>query len=414
MSIYDKPVSQIHSPDLQELLDEEAVENIRLEFKREVPAKDEALKKLSSFANTYGGYLIVGAAADSASGRLLSLPGVDKAKGFKQQIVQWCYDSISPPIQPYVSGPIKAPGNSTKDCYVVFVEESDEAPHFINSRKGCYIRTDEFSQRFEPRLVTFEEIQHLANRRQGALERRKELFTRAEKRFEVYVEKDYSSSARTTGKIGATLKLAICPRFPANVLVQQNQLMNLIQDLRVRWRQSLFPYVGSFLSQHESAVGLGIVSGFSFMEASIWGQLYYAAEVEEFRDSGNVVHLHSLLGQLLVYLEHARVFYKNTGFNGTLHFVVRLQDVLRRPLYSRQVPFRQDPPASLFDDVVEFSAEFTSQILESARDSIASQLTGTILFALNWPSAATDENTIEKFIADAYEFNGWHYKQKNV
>lgn len=156
MSIYDKPVSQIHSPDLQELLDEEAVENIRLEFKREVPAKDEALKKLSSFANTYGGYLIVGAAADSASGRLLSLPGVDKAKGFKQQIVQWCYDSISPPIQPYVSGPIKAPGDSTKDCYVVFVEESDEAPHFINSRKGCYFRTDEFSQRFEPWLVTFE------------------------------------------------------------------------------------------------------------------------------------------------------------------------------------------------------------------------------------------------------------------
>jgi len=39
---------------LQELLAERASENIRLEFKREVPGKDEMMKKISSFANTYG------------------------------------------------------------------------------------------------------------------------------------------------------------------------------------------------------------------------------------------------------------------------------------------------------------------------------------------------------------------------
>ena len=60
MSIFNKTITALATADLQELLTEQAVENIRLEFKTLSPAKDEMLKKLSSFANTYGGYVIVG------------------------------------------------------------------------------------------------------------------------------------------------------------------------------------------------------------------------------------------------------------------------------------------------------------------------------------------------------------------
>ena len=144
MSIYTKIIDNLTSADLQELLDEHAVENIRLEFKLERPGKDETLKKLSSFANTYGGYLIIGTKARSADGVLIELPGIDQARGFKQQIVQWCYDGASPPIEVFVSPPIPAPSDSTEICYVIYVPESEEAPHFLNSRKGVYIRTDEF------------------------------------------------------------------------------------------------------------------------------------------------------------------------------------------------------------------------------------------------------------------------------
>jgi hypothetical protein len=37
MSIYATPISQLKTSDLAELLQEQAVENTRLEFKREVP-----------------------------------------------------------------------------------------------------------------------------------------------------------------------------------------------------------------------------------------------------------------------------------------------------------------------------------------------------------------------------------------
>jgi predicted HTH transcriptional regulator len=74
MSIYVTPLSQLAAANLQELLDGAAVENIRLEFKLLVPNKDETLKKLSSFANTYGGFVVIGANfRASAKPRILSL-----------------------------------------------------------------------------------------------------------------------------------------------------------------------------------------------------------------------------------------------------------------------------------------------------------------------------------------------------
>ena len=71
MSIFSRSVTSIVSADLQELLTENAVENLRLEFKREIPSKDETLKKLASFANTLGGFVLVGAEADS-DGRIVA------------------------------------------------------------------------------------------------------------------------------------------------------------------------------------------------------------------------------------------------------------------------------------------------------------------------------------------------------
>ncbi len=59
------------------------VENVRLEFKREVPGKNETLKKLSSCANTFGGYLVVGAEAAN-DGRITGLPAVELQHGYKQ------------------------------------------------------------------------------------------------------------------------------------------------------------------------------------------------------------------------------------------------------------------------------------------------------------------------------------------
>src|SRR5437016_2607694 len=153
MSIFTKPLSQLEFADLQELIQDKAVENVRLEFKLEVPNKEETLKKLSSFANTYGGFMIIGAEAKSSDGRIEGIPGVDEQSGYKQKLVQWCFDAVYPPLTVAVSDPVPIPNGNGRVCYVISVTESEVAPHFLNGRKGVWVRTDEFSSRFEARLA---------------------------------------------------------------------------------------------------------------------------------------------------------------------------------------------------------------------------------------------------------------------
>ena len=193
MSIFWKAISQIGPRDLQELLDGAAVENVRLEFKSEVPAKDETLKKVSSFANTFGGWVVVGAQASSADGKIVALPGVDPQQGYRQKVVTWCFDLVSPPLTVEVSDPIDVTGGTGKVCYVLYTAESDVAPHFLNERKGVYVRTDEFSARCEPRLADENELRHLFERRKLVLARAQACSTELRRDFKHSHKQDTAS-----------------------------------------------------------------------------------------------------------------------------------------------------------------------------------------------------------------------------
>src|SRR3989442_12052903 len=96
MSIFAKSISTLSTADLQELLTEQAVENIRLEFKTVPSSKDEMLKKLSSFANTYGGDVILGATEGGAGG-VQSQPRLGVVNRVQAQILQVGYDGGWPP-----------------------------------------------------------------------------------------------------------------------------------------------------------------------------------------------------------------------------------------------------------------------------------------------------------------------------
>ena len=402
-------MDDLTSADLQELLDEQAVENVRLEFKLERPDKDETLKKLSSFANTFDGYLIIGAKANSADGVLTELPVIVEPRGFKQQIVQWCYDAASPPIELFVSPPIPAPSDATKVCYVIYVPESEEAPHFLNSRKGVYIRTDEFSQRFQALLATYDEIQHLANRRAATVERKERLIKRAEERFDVFVTmKNDPNQPGYTGAPKATLKLAISPLFPSRILLSQGKLLSLIQNTRVSWRGTTFPLVTtSPLSQHESALILEADGQtYTLLEANVWGLLFYVCEIElELSVGSNQtakakgIHLYALLGRLLVFLEHAHQSYGAMGYDGTLEMRVALERMRGIPfLYSSFGNFIDEGPSSQLDDKISFVLSFPSSRLQTNRDAIAADLLRVLFFAVNWPAMVDQDERINALL----------------
>jgi hypothetical protein len=282
MSVYKAPISALGESDLLELVAAKAVENLRLEFKREIPTKDEMLKKLSAFGNTLGGLLIVGAEASSKDGRITSLAGVDPQAGYKQTIVQWCFDGMTPPLDVEVSDAIPLGATAAKVCYVIRVQESDLGPHFINGRRGVYVRTDEFSARFDAQLANEAELRQLFNRRELVRRRRSDLVERARRRFDVFAREKYDELGRRPAGIGANFDVAVLPRFPAQRVTDDGSLLALVGNTQFDWRGVRFPRDsgGGIVSQHESVISLRPGSSFSLLESTTWGSLFYATEVE--------------------------------------------------------------------------------------------------------------------------------------
>jgi hypothetical protein len=408
MSIYTKPISQLIAADLEELLQANAVENIRLEFKLTVPAKDETLKKLSSFANTFGGLMVIGAQANSTDGRIQALPGVDPENGYKQRIMQWSFDAVTPPLIVEVSDPIPAPGSSTKVCYVISIAESDAVPHFLNDRKGVWIRTDEFSAYLDAKLANESEIRHLLDRRRLVRERRAGLIERAKGRFDIYIGKMHTDASGNRTQVGPLLEFRTIPRFPTKPLLPQENLQKIVFEHYIQWRGVIFPDFtrNQFKFQHESVIVLDDHRT-GFFELNVWGLAYYGMRLETNYDGNEGIHTYELAGALLLFIFHAGAMYKHLGYSGPLLMGVKLSSILGVPLLHAAQGFITAGSASPLDDELELSVETTTQELIEKYDAIAMDLYRRIFFALNWPRLVETPQHTEDLLKKAYQFNSW-------
>jgi hypothetical protein len=410
MSIYTKPLSQLEAPDLQELLNEGAVENSRLEFKLLVPNKEDTLKKLSSFANTFGGFMVIGAKADSTDGRIQDLPGVDVEPGYKQKVVQWCFDAVSPPLVVEVSDPIATPAGNGKVCYVVYTAESEVAPHFLNGRKGIWVRTDEFSARYEAGLANENELRHLFDRRKLIRERRVYLLERAKRRFDTYSARKHTDAGGNRTKFSPHLTFCIVPRFPARQLCQQEKLKDYIQSSWMAWCQVTFPDSGTpILSQHESAIVLNITRDTSILEVNVWGMLFYAAEIDN-NESGTLgIHLYQFVGYVLVFIAHAAKMLQAMGYSGPILIDTALGAILGVPwlnTLNRAFGLLKTQGSEL-DNELAFSIETTSEALREKPDGVAMDVLRLVLFSVNSSGLVDTPRKLEDLVRIGYEYNCW-------
>ena len=398
MSIYTTPLSQLGTDDLQELLTDGAVENARLEFKLEAPNKDDTLKKLSSFANTFGGFMVIGASAKSADGRIEGLPGVDPVAGYKQKIMQWSFDGASPPLTVDVSDAIPVPAGDGKVCYVIYTPESDVAPHFLNGRKGLWVRTDEFSARFEARLANDSEFRQLFDRRKVIQERRVSVLERAKRRFNKYA---------SLTDLGPFLGVCIVPRFPARPLCEQERLKQLMQGSYLRYDGTMFPRPSSsILFQYESAIVLNALGNYSMFETNVWGMLFYGMKIDTKenppRPAG--IHLYGFVGHILLFIRHASQMLHALAYTGPLVVDVALNSILRVPwLYGPEGLYTYE--GSPLDNAIDFSITTTSSALREGPDEIAMDVLRCVLFSINvhdW----TDTD-LGSLLASGRRYNGW-------
>lgn len=414
MSIYSKSPSELTWADLQELQDNKSVENVRLEFKVTYPDKDGMLKKLSSFANTFGGYLVVGAEAESSDSRIKAIPGVDPKSSYKQTIVQWCTEGAYPPITVEVSDPIEVAGSSGRVCYVIMAAESELAPHFLNDRKGVYIRTDEISHRFEPQLAEEHELRMLLNRRQLIRERRSSLLERAHERFQTFIGQQEVKPLGGRMQLPVFLTLTIVPRYPTKPVVGHADLLKLFRQTYVPWSLASFPSnPNNVISQHESAIALNAARLWSMIEANTWGLLSYSTSIgeelvgEEFKGQ-RYVHLRQFCGYILVFLQHAAILMKRLKLAVTMHVEVRIWGVRSVPWLHFGYGYPAQAPGSSLDDAITFSLTEAADRFFSSPEELAKDLLRLMFFAMNLPNVADSPEKLANLVADGRGFNAGH------
>jgi hypothetical protein len=408
--MFNKPIGDLGTDDLAELLAAAPIENVRLEFKRHAPGKEQLLKKLSGFANTFGGYLIVG--ADEQDGRLSALPGVDPCPNYRQTVTQHCALGITPFIDTFVSEPIPVPDDNGKVCYVIYVPESDRTPHFLNGRKGVWVRVDEHSHRAKEELATYQEIMGLSSRRRLLVDRHRELIDRARSRFMHFVSQ---LPPRSDGSLLPLAQICVGPRYPSQKYVDHAGLLRIAREIRVDWRGGHFPPAVTPLSQHESALLLNdAATSPSLVEVNAWGIVSQSLVVARSIDrSGNYwgIHLNAFLGGILVLLDYAKTINSRLGVQGPLEVFARIDHVRGLPVYGFGNGFPEPIASSRFDDSVAVTLSTSTDQLETTRDAVAIQLIEMLLYALGWGSnvhPADREQLSDSLLREAYGYNFWN------
>jgi Schlafen, AlbA_2 len=132
MYLTQTPFEQIGHAELVRLIDNNAQEGLRLEFKRDQydrsdKQKKELLKDVSSFANTSGGHLLIG--IDEKDGVADTLVGI--ANGPDEEL-QWLENLIRDGLEPRIIGiKIKAVPLDAGHVIIIHIPNSFNSPHRV-------------------------------------------------------------------------------------------------------------------------------------------------------------------------------------------------------------------------------------------------------------------------------------------
>lgn len=174
MSIFEKDLRDIDESDLNKLISDKISEDERLEFKETLSSNkgpdswiegkdkvgDKALitliKEIVAFANTEGGFLILGMKeSDEIKPKAKKLTLIPRIVELTEKLKHQIRDLIEPTLINIRYKELEL--NSDKGVLIIRVERSQNAPHRSLKDKECYIRRNDRSEK-----MTMREIKDIA------------------------------------------------------------------------------------------------------------------------------------------------------------------------------------------------------------------------------------------------------------
>ena len=322
--MFTKPFSEIEFDEITAFC-EEWPEGVRVEYKREIPDAEKRRKSVSSFANTLGGFLVIGVEADENNKAILPIEGMPRDRGIEERIVESAFTGIHPPVTPEVKV-YDVPGKTGNVVILVRVNESPEAPHAIQNSTKVHIRVGSTTQ-----LADIDRIEYMLKRREKPQELSNRIINRIEDRVA-----DYWC---LTSQSVLNLTLIAHPLFPYRPLIPPSEIYEYMREQHSN-RLNPIPFndVASDFGTRQVIGGVCFVGipllyqeinehGIIYMRGKLHKRPFEAVHGPNDDEQNEYLTLRELLENHFKLIEVAKNFYQRCQYLGDVEITAKLRDV---------------------------------------------------------------------------------------
>jgi hypothetical protein len=385
---FSKPISDLTFEDVEEFC-RRFQENIRVEYKSTFDdrVKNKLPKTLSSFANSYGGVLIVGISASAGVPRepFEGIEFPEREPGLTVQNI--CRDNIFPEIPLFTRFvPSRVAG---KAFLVLQVNESAKSPHAIENSTQVYVRTEGATEKTQ--LADIDRIERMLLRRADVSRRWDEFFSQSW---------NFARSVNVNQKY-AYREIRMGPLYPAEALMTREAIDAFLNDpwhrqaAGFRLGQVLRSPIGALLARDENVD--------RFLDVGELGILHY---VEPLYDRGyqgetkRTLDFWPMAVPILKMVRFSAALIDHAKASCELRIEAHLRKIEGQSFSSGLNPNRSLPISTVADSV-------PAAVQVSSQDLAASALDTTVelMYQLRWPfgqqpapSRGDVRNLLEKYL----------------
>ena len=369
--LFSKPIATLGHEDIEEFCSR-FCEGLRVEYKSTFypSVKGKLARVVSSFANSYGGVLIIGV---NTTGGVPQEPfdGIEfEDREPRLTVENICRSDIFPEVvvrQNFVPARV-----SGKAFLVVHVDESPKAPHAIENSTKVYRRTGDSAN--PTTLADMAVIERLLTRRNDVLARWREFLSDSWELCE----------AAAIPRRVPLLELQIGPQYPTDVLIPRERIFQfLAEDLL---RRSVGFYASDAF-RHPAGALLARTDGHTrYLNVGEFGMLHYLEPLESYStlqgagESTGAYPLWWVIPSVLRVLAVARELATVCGDHCELRLEAKLLNVAKVPFTLSFGDPRMTTPVHTLSRTAPARATCPSKLSESEILTVATEL----LYQLRW------------------------------
>jgi predicted HTH transcriptional regulator len=142
-SLFTASLSEIVFSDVVAFCEQDLPESVNLDYKVEITAAEKLAKTVTSFANTFGGLIIIGIDEDDSSRPKRPFEGLLFEPKIEERVWSILIEHVYPPVLPEVH--VCAPDDG-RTFVLIRVPQSATTPHAIRHNTLAYLRTGNISK----------------------------------------------------------------------------------------------------------------------------------------------------------------------------------------------------------------------------------------------------------------------------